>query len=201
MVPPLPRNQSSSVAGVRLPTPPKLVHWLHAPPRYKLERAEALLNPVDHDGGADALDEAAGLAAWAGVPTERVSRTALRRARELRDALRDKGRDPTSSAAAARLAVADAAYPLRPGDPVAGEPPLVAIGEGADAAVGRVVADLATARVLGTEERLKLCPATGCGWAFVDRSRNGSKRWCEMNRCGNQQKVRAYRDRHGTRQR
>lgn len=34
--------------------------------------------------------------------------------------------------------------------------------------------------------RLKACPleAGGCGWLFLDLSRNGSRRWCSMADCG-----------------
>ncbi len=32
----------------------------------------------------------------------------------------------------------------------------------------------------------------GCGWLFVDRSRNRSRRWCSMKDCGNRAKVRRH---------
>jgi predicted RNA-binding Zn ribbon-like protein len=41
--------------------------------------------------------------------------------------------------------------------------------------------------------RLKSCPGEGCAWLFVDTSRNGSRRWCEMEICGNRAKVRRHR--------
>lgn len=41
--------------------------------------------------------------------------------------------------------------------------------------------------------RLKTCPGEGCGWLFLDTSRNGSRRWCEMQLCGNRAKVRRHR--------
>jgi predicted RNA-binding Zn ribbon-like protein len=39
---------------------------------------------------------------------------------------------------------------------------------------------------------LKVCPPGegGCGWIFLDRSRNGSRRWCAMQDCGAQAKTR-----------
>ena len=44
---------------------------------------------------------------------------------------------------------------------------------------------------------VKECP--GCGWLFVDRSRNGSRRWCDMQTCGSRDKMRRYyRTRRGT---
>jgi len=33
-------------------------------------------------------------------------------------------------------------------------------------------------------ERLRVCGGENCGWAYVDRSRNGLRRWCEMETCG-----------------
>ena len=34
--------------------------------------------------------------------------------------------------------------------------------------------------------RLGICAPEqhGCGWLFLDRSRNGSRRWCTMGDCG-----------------
>ncbi len=41
--------------------------------------------------------------------------------------------------------------------------------------------------------RLRQCGGDGCGWLFLDRSRNGSRRWCTMKDCGNVAKVRRFR--------
>jgi predicted RNA-binding Zn ribbon-like protein len=38
--------------------------------------------------------------------------------------------------------------------------------------------------------RLKSCP--GCGWFFLDVSKNHSRRWCSMATCGSSAKSRAY---------
>lgn len=32
----------------------------------------------------------------------------------------------------------------------------------------------------------------GCGWLFLDASKNHSRRWCEINDCGNRDKQRRY---------
>lgn len=45
-------------------------------------------------------------------------------------------------------------------------------------------------------DRLKACQNHGCRWLFLDRSRNQSRRWCDMSACGNRVKVRRYRRRH-----
>jgi predicted RNA-binding Zn ribbon-like protein len=40
--------------------------------------------------------------------------------------------------------------------------------------------------------RVRVCPLDegGCGWLFLDRSRNASRRWCAMADCGTQAKSR-----------
>jgi len=43
---------------------------------------------------------------------------------------------------------------------------------------------------------IKTCPGSDCGWKFVDQSRNGSRRWCDMAVCGNIAKARQYRVRN-----
>src|SRR3712207_4415576 len=43
--------------------------------------------------------------------------------------------------------------------------------------------------------RLRRCSGRNCYLIFVDTSRPGRRRWCAMERCGNRDKVRAYRDR------
>jgi predicted RNA-binding Zn ribbon-like protein len=42
----------------------------------------------------------------------------------------------------------------------------------------------------GGLSRLKRC--AGCHWLFLDTSRNRSRRWCTMEVCGTQEKVRRY---------
>jgi len=40
--------------------------------------------------------------------------------------------------------------------------------------------------------RVRECEADNCGWLFIDRSRNRSRRWCDMSVCGNRAKVRRH---------
>lgn len=57
--------------------------------------------------------------------------------------------------------------------------------------------------------RLRMCAGPDCGWLYVDRSRNGLRRWCEMQTCGTLAKTRRRAERRhvqrrrarGTRQR
>src|SRR5579863_3747476 len=41
--------------------------------------------------------------------------------------------------------------------------------------------------------RVKECGGEHCGWLFYDRSKNNSRRWCEMEICGNRAKQRRLR--------
>lgn len=47
----------------------------------------------------------------------------------------------------------------------------------------------------GSWRRLKVCRNPGCQWVFYDRSRNQTRRWCEMRVCGNRAKARSFRER------
>jgi predicted RNA-binding Zn ribbon-like protein len=38
----------------------------------------------------------------------------------------------------------------------------------------------------------------GCGWLFIDASKNHSRKWCSMSSCGNRSKVRSYYERHSS---
>jgi predicted RNA-binding Zn ribbon-like protein len=45
-------------------------------------------------------------------------------------------------------------------------------------------------------DRLRVCAGTDCGWVFIDTSKNGKRRWCDMEVCGNAAKARRFRKRH-----
>jgi predicted RNA-binding Zn ribbon-like protein len=45
--------------------------------------------------------------------------------------------------------------------------------------------------------RLKQCQGPYCGWLFLDRSKNNSRRWCLMSVCGNRTKARRFQGRAG----
>ncbi|MFI5694824.1 CGNR zinc finger domain-containing protein [Kribbella sp. NPDC051586] len=53
--------------------------------------------------------------------------------------------------------------------------------------IAHAAADLVTAPEL---DRLKRC--AGCPWLFLDQSKNASRRWCAMNDCGTNAKMRRY---------
>ena len=66
---------------------------------------------------------------------------------------------------------------------------------GAVGALGRLVVALYAAMQDQDWERLKLCDSDSCRWAFYDRSKNHSSRWCTMASCGNRAKARRFRQR------
>jgi predicted RNA-binding Zn ribbon-like protein len=41
-------------------------------------------------------------------------------------------------------------------------------------------------------QQMKECPGTGCGWLFLDTSKNHTRRWCTMEGCGNRAKARSH---------
>lgn len=43
--------------------------------------------------------------------------------------------------------------------------------------------------------RIRECPGEGCGWFFLDQTKNGNRRWCDSADCGNRARVRAYTQR------
>jgi predicted RNA-binding Zn ribbon-like protein len=47
--------------------------------------------------------------------------------------------------------------------------------------------------------RVKQCPGENCGWLFFDTSKNRSRRWCEMQVCGNRAKQKRLRQRRSWR--
>ena len=67
---------------------------------------------------------------------------------------------------------------------------------GCAGALGCLLADVLTATHLGSWPRLKVCAKETCQWAYYDRSKNRSGRWCSMEVCGNRVKTRTYRERH-----
>jgi predicted RNA-binding Zn ribbon-like protein len=38
--------------------------------------------------------------------------------------------------------------------------------------------------------QIRVCSGVDCGWMYVDRSRNGLRRWCQMETCGTREKSR-----------
>lgn len=55
-----------------------------------------------------------------------------------------------------------------------------------------VVTAWRAAELLASDDvrRLRRCGGVDCGWYYIDRSRNGLRRWCEMETCGTREKSR-----------
>lgn len=53
----------------------------------------------------------------------------------------------------------------------------------------KAAADLLTSDDL---QMVRFCAAPDCQWLFLDRSRNRSRRWCDMASCGNRAKARRH---------
>ncbi|MEV3968333.1 CGNR zinc finger domain-containing protein [Streptomyces sp. NPDC050698] len=154
---------------------------------------EALVNTLDIESGADALDTPE-VRARLGVTDEETDR-----ARALRESLR-------------ATLLAHAGHPphreVTPlGDLLAGAPLLVRVDPADGSAAlappddrslhARVAAAVAEALVAGTWTRLKACEAADCHWAYYDRSPAGRGRWCSMQVCGARAKMRRYRAKDG----
>ncbi|MET0729022.1 MAG: CGNR zinc finger domain-containing protein [Acidimicrobiales bacterium] len=170
-------------------------------PPAEVELVRRFVNTVDVHDETDDLDSPAALGVWLagaglvprGTP---ASGRDLQLALRLRSALRAEllahhAGEPDPSAAAALDDVC-CALPLRA---VCGPEALAPSVTGVRGALAQVAAAATTARIKGSWNRLKICPADDCLVAFYDPSRNRSKRWCSMEVCGNRNKVRAFRDR------
>jgi predicted RNA-binding Zn ribbon-like protein len=164
-----------------------------------------LVNTRDVEQGTDTIATAAGLAAWLaahGLATRGVSVTEadVVRAVGVREALRALALANNGAMLPAEAAEALDAQARRAHVGVSfrgdGSAPLAPAADGVDGALGRVLAVVAEAIHDGSFRRLKACRADDCHWAYYDGSRNGTRRWCSMDVCGNRTKVRAFRARH-----
>lgn len=159
------------------------------PAERDIELVLSFLNTLDIQDGVDALHAPEGWGAWVrdrDLGTPGGTEDALR----VRAALRRCIGDERGGDAAMQTA-------FRPGTDVA-----VCIGEQgpvlvARTALGEVLVAAARLAVLGMWERVKICTSETCRWAFYDRSRNRSRTWCSMRVCGNREKARIWREKHG----
>ncbi|MGW1531343.1 CGNR zinc finger domain-containing protein [Streptomyces aureus] len=162
-----------------------------APAPGGLALVQALVNTLDIESGADALDTPEGLARFG------LAAGGAEGARELRESLRavclaHAGHPAHREVTPLGDLLAHA--PLRVAlDPAGGTAHLVpAVGTPAPLDF-RVAAAIAEALVEGTWSRLKACEAPTCHWAYYDRSPAGRGRWCSMSVCGARAKMRRYR--------
>jgi predicted RNA-binding Zn ribbon-like protein len=101
------------------------------------------------------------------------------------------GGEPLGAALRAlRPALADA---VRHAELTASVPTRWWIDPATPADVPRVLA-LATLELLGSAaaRAVSRCEGAGCGWLFLDHSRNHSRRWCSAGDCGNRERARRH---------
>jgi len=171
----------------------------------ELGLVQAFVNTVDLMPGKEELKDPNTLQAWlvanglmdAGQP---VDDSDLKHALAVREAMRGVIGGNTGSKVypvdIATLNEAAVASRLRMRFGRGGKPRLEPEAAGAVGALGRLVATLYSAMQGPDWERLKLCSSDPCRWAFYDRSRNHSSRWCTMASCGNREKARRFRHKH-----
>ena len=58
-----------------------------------------------------------------------------------------------------------------------------------DGFIGRLAVQAATLLTSPDLARLKVCGTPDCDWLFIDTSKNGRRRWCQMNVCGAREKA------------
>ena len=163
-----------------------------------------LVNTLEVDENREELGSPDDLRRWLqdhdlGGSSLEVSSADLELTRTLRELLRSVLRanhgSPVDRDALALLNSVAAELPLRLTFTNEAEPTLGAAASGVRGALSRILGDVARAKERGTWDRLKVCSADDCQWAFYDRSKNRSGRWCSMRVCGNLNKTRAYRER------
>lgn len=168
----------------------------------ELELVRAFLNTVDAEEGDDHLDSTDRAVRWLRdyaliSDGDTIGKADLAMLRDVRTGLRALAAANNGHAASER-----ALEPLRRqarrcsvSIDVADGPKLTPGCSGAEGAAARLLAVVHHAQVEGHWNRLKICPADTCQWAFYDRSKNRSGTWCVMAVCGNRAKARAYRSR------
>jgi predicted RNA-binding Zn ribbon-like protein len=176
-------------------------------PEEYLPGPAALLAWAGRAGVVDDAEAAVVGGAWEARP--RAARAALTEVRELREAVHAVllgviGLGPVSQPALDLVhtrwvaAAGRSSLVLHPG---AVPPVRVAVGTVAALLIPDRLAEAAV-ELLRTADpaRLRRCPTQegGCGWLFLDRSRNGSRRWCRMADCGTEVKSRRLTERRRT---
>ena len=171
----------------------------------RLELVRRFVNTQDVEDGIEELATPAAARAWLrehGLPdVPRLDASRMERLIGLRETLRRlllaNNGETQVNPALERLRAEAARVPLQVRFDNEGQSALVPGGAGIDAVIGELIGIVHEAMADGTWRRLKVCRSETCEWAFYDRSRNRSGTWCSMAVCGNREKARSYRHRHG----
>lgn len=67
---------------------------------------------------------------------------------------------------------------------------------GLDAVTARVALAAADLLAGGHLRRVRECAGRNCGWLFLDKTRNGTRRWCTAEECGSLARVTRFRAKH-----
>lgn len=171
----------------------------------QLDLVRDYVNTFDLETGIDTVSSPDELAMWfseQGLVDDLVEPTAQEHtdALAVREAIRDillanNGVEADTESASQTLEAAGRAADLGVRFEN-GRPLLAPAGEGARAAIGRIVAAVAELAPTDEWKRLKGCRDESCRVAFYDKSRNRSRAWCSMEVCGNREKARSFRQRH-----
>ncbi len=173
-----------------------------APPPLAL--VQAFVNTVDLEQEVETLATPDEFGAWLasqglGDGDDKVRRKDLRRAIELREALRallkaNHDGEATPKAIETLNRVAERAEMTVRFDG-SGRVRIAPNAAGVNGALGRLLVVVFEAMTNDSWPRLKSCRNDVCRWAFYDHSKNRSGAWCSMAICGNRIKTRSYRRR------
>jgi predicted RNA-binding Zn ribbon-like protein len=174
----------------------------------ELELVRRFVNTRDVEEGTDELDGPESLLGWFSgtglLDDEAIAdEEDLKRALALREGIRSlllanngEGVEPANLRELNRVA-GSVCLSVRFDED--GGPTLGSESSGVSGALGRILAAVVRATDEGIWDRLKVCTNDACQWAFYDRSRNRSGKWCTMEVCGNRMKARTFRQRQGSR--
>jgi predicted RNA-binding Zn ribbon-like protein len=177
-------------------------HTAVEPAPGELDLVRRFVNTLDVEVEHEELSSPAALTDWLrenGLlgQNERANADDLEAALDVREAIRSmllsNNGEPVDTDAIERLDRAASDSRLLVRFAAGGRSSVGPQAKGVDGALGAILARVHEAMADGTWERLKVCPADDCLWAFYDTSRNRSRRWCQMEVCGNRSKVRTYR--------
>jgi predicted RNA-binding Zn ribbon-like protein len=186
--------------------------WVHLLPMADRDTAtgdlglvQEFVNTVDLQDGPEEFTDPNTLRSWLVArrliePSAELGESDLRHAIALREAMRavigGNTGSPVFPVDLGTLNEAATASGLRMRFGADGRPRLEPESRGAVGAMGRLVAALYAGMQDENWPRLKLCDSGTCRWAFFDRSKNHSSRWCTMASCGNREKARRFRSQH-----
>lgn len=167
----------------------------------------SLINTLHVPDGDDQLEDERARS-WLldhGATGERVEQFGLDSLRQLREGLRElalannNGEADEDVVARARTSISALPMSVQLGDFDDGPSIVAPAGAGpAQQVIARTFNAYLGERARGSWRRIKACAAPDCHYAYLDTSRNISRRWCDMAECGNRAKNRTWRTRRAS---